>query len=144
MNPGKADAQELLDALLPFAKQMLQQHREFFPFGGRMSQSGTIAHIGATDGTDHPPSQPLIQLMKDSFRSEALAGDLRTCGIVYDVRTVPPNCIEEQDAIAVALDHFSGYSVVVLFPYQFSSSGELQVESPFAVEGDYFVFGRPQ
>ncbi len=144
MNPAKADAQELLDVLLPFAKQMLQQHREFFPFGGRMVQDGTIAHVGATDGTEHPPSQPLIQLMQDAFREEARTTNLRTCGILYDVRIVPPGRNDKQDAIAAALDHVSGYSVVVFFPYRFDESGELHVESPFASEGEYSIFGRPE
>jgi len=144
MNAAKADAQELLDVLLPFAKQMLQQHEEFYPFGGRMVLDGTISHVGATFGTEHPPSQPLIQLMQDAFRAEARATGLRTCGILYDIRTVPPNRSEKQDAIAAALDHASGYSVVVIFPYRFDESRQLQVEPPFAVEGEYSIFGRPE
>ena len=145
MNPAKADAQELLNALLPFAKEMLEQHREFYPFGGRMVPDGTIAHFGATiDGTEHPPSQPLIQLFQGAFRDEARTNHLRTCGILYDVRIVPPRRTEKQDAIAAALDHVSGYSVVVHFPYRFDESGQLHVESPFAIEGEYSIFGRPE
>jgi hypothetical protein len=143
MNMAKADAQELLDVLLPFAKQMLQQHREFLPFGRRMDPDGTIAHVGATDGTEHPASRSLICLMQGAFREEARTGILRTCGILYDVRIKPPGRAEKQDAIAAALDHVSGYSVVVFFPYGFDDSGQLKVESPFASEGEHSIFGRP-
>ncbi|HSI12114.1 MAG TPA: hypothetical protein VK961_08725 [Chthoniobacter sp.] len=144
MNAAKSDAQDLLDILLPFAKQMLQQHQEFFPFGGRMVPDGTIAYVGATDGTEHPSSQPLIQLMQGAFREEACTAALRTCGILYDVRIIPPGHTEKKDAIAAAFDHVSGYSVVVFFPYYFDESAQLQVDSPFASEGEYSIFGRPK
>lgn len=57
---AKADAEKLLNTLLPFAEQMLQQHRGFFPFGGRMAPDGVITHEGAYNGSEQPPSQELM------------------------------------------------------------------------------------
>jgi hypothetical protein len=82
--------------------------------------------------------------MLDAFSGMARNNALRTCGILYDIRTFPPDRTEKQDAIAAALDHISRYSVVVIFPYRIDASGELHVQSPFAVEGDYSIFGRPK
>jgi hypothetical protein len=44
MKTPREECEDLMNAVLPFAKQMLSQHREFFPFGGTMSPSGEITH----------------------------------------------------------------------------------------------------
>lgn len=141
---AKADAEQLLGSLLPFAEKMLQEHHEFFPYGGHMEKDGKIVHDGAYDGTEHPPSQTLIDLLQQAFQQSARTQKLRTCAIVYDIRTIPPGRTEKQDAIAAAVDHVSGYSVVVIYPYTFDAQKKLQVEAPFATEGEYKIFGRPQ
>jgi hypothetical protein len=141
---GKADGEKLLDTLMPFAEQMLQKHREFFPFGGRMASDGTITHEGAYNGTEQPPSQELIDLLRQAHQRDARAKSLRACATIYDIRTVPPGRTEKQDAIAAAIDHVSGYSAVVIFPYAFGPDKKLQIEAPFAVEGAYEIFGRPK
>jgi hypothetical protein len=137
---AKADGEKLLDALLPFAEKMLQEHREFFPFGGSMASDGTITHEGASNGTEQPPSQELIDLLKQAHQRNASTGNLRACASVYDIRTIPPGRAEKQDAIAAAIDHVSGYSAIVIFPYSFDNSQTLRVERPFAVEGAHDIF----
>jgi len=141
---AKADAEELLGSLLPFAEKMLQEHHEFFPFGGHMETDGKIVHDGAYDGTEHPPSQALIDLLQKAFQQSASSNKLLTCAIVYDIRTIPPGRTEKQDAIAAAVDHASGYSVVVIYPYTFDAQKKLQVGASFATEGEYKIFGRSQ
>jgi hypothetical protein len=140
---AKADGEKLIDSLLPFAEKMLQEHREFFPFGGRMSLDGTITHDGAYNGTEQPPSQDLMDLLRQAHQRDATAQILRACATIYDIRTVPPGRTEKQDAIAAAIDHVSGYSAVVIFPYSFDAARKLEVESPFAVEGAHDIFPRP-
>ena len=137
---AKADGEKLLDTLLPFAKQMLQQYREFFPFGGRMAPDGVVSHEGAWNGTEHPPSQELIALLRQAHQKDAAAKKLRACATVYDIRTIPPGRTEKQDAIAAAIDHVSGYSVVVIYPYKFDAAQKLQVEAPFVVKGAQDIF----
>lgn len=141
---AKADGEKLLEVLWPFAEQMLQQHREFFPFGGRMGLDGTITQEGAYDGTEHPPSQELITILLRAHQQDARADMLRACSTIYDIRTVPPDRTEKQDAIAAAIDHVSGYSAVVIFPYTFDSAQKLQVEAPFAVKGAQNIFTPSQ
>ena len=141
---AKADAEKLLDSLLPFAEQMLQQHHEFFPFGAHMAPEGKITLDGASDGTEHPPSQELIELLRQAHQRDAKAQKLRACATIYDIRTIPPGRTEKQDAIAAAIDHVSGYSSVVIFPYSFDAAQKLRVEPPFAVEGAHDIFSSPQ
>ena len=68
---GKGDGEKLLDSLLPFAEKMLKEHREFFPFGGHMTLDGEITHEGAYNGSEHPPSQELIDLLRAAHRRDA-------------------------------------------------------------------------
>jgi len=139
---AKADAEKLLDSLMPFAKQMLQNHHEFFPFGGHMASDGTVGQEGAYNGQEQPPSQELISILKQAHQRDARDKKIRACATIYDIRTIPPGRTQKQDAIAAAVDHVSGYSVVVIFPYTFDAQKNLQVEPPFAMEGAHEIFPR--
>jgi hypothetical protein len=140
---GKADGELLMESLLPFAEEMLRKHREFFPFGGSMKHDGEIVHEGAYNGTEQPPSQELIHMLRQAHQQAAREQRLRACVTIYDIRTVPPGRSVNQDAIAAAIDHIGGYSGVVIFPYSFDSSGDLCIEAPFAVQGDRAIFPDP-
>jgi hypothetical protein len=140
MTTPKEDCEQLMSAVVPFAEEMLARHHEFYPFGGTMALSGEIAHTGGWTGEEHPPSAEIIALLEGGFRDGAARGEYKATALVVDVRTIPPGKSEKQDAIAVRLDHRDGYSVQVLFPYSYSSSGELLVEDPFAVKGQGSIF----
>jgi hypothetical protein len=76
---------------------MLSEPGEFCPFGAKMSLDGEITDVGAAvEGTDHPASQTLIELMTKEFQQQAAAGQIRAVAICCDVRTVPPGKTEKQ------------------------------------------------
>src|SRR2546425_3762105 len=65
----------LFNTLLPFAQTMLREHGEFYPFGAIMTSSGEIRHVGAKmEDDDHPPSQPLIDLLTETFKKQSDEG----------------------------------------------------------------------
>jgi len=136
------DVEALLNDLLPFAHKMLVKNREFLPFGGYTKPDGTIVWEGAYDGDDLPLSQNLIDILHDSHRSLAARHEVKVCAVVYDIRTIPRGKSKKQDAICVAVDHLSGYSVHYIYPYKFNWLGKLIVEDDYAVEGDMAVFPR--
>jgi hypothetical protein len=142
MPTAKEDAQALVDEFMPFAEQMLTKHQEFFPFGGRMSLDGEITHEGASDGSEQPPSQTLIDLLRKTHKQQAVQNEIRAACIVYDIRTIPPGMTEKQDAIAFEVDHRDDYSVLIVFPYSVAGTGELQIEAPFASAGDGAIFTK--
>jgi hypothetical protein len=137
---SKEDCETLMNALFPFAEQMLSKHGEFHPFGGAMSPSGEIVHTAAWTGDESPRAEELLEMMEEGFRAGAAAGEYKATAMVYDILTVPPGKTTKQDAIAVALDHRDGYSVVVIFPYTRSPFGKLKVQEPFATEGQGRIF----
>ncbi len=128
------DLDQLLNALLPFAQQMLAKHGEFYPFGSSMKPAGEIVAVGvgAHDGGEYPPSQRLIDQMTGAFRQQASAGQLRAAGICYDVRTIPPGQTEKCNAICAGLEHQSGQAVDVYVPYKRGWFGKIQYGELFA------------
>jgi hypothetical protein len=133
MSNAEFECEELLSAVVPFAEQMLIKNREFFPFGTTLASDGQLAHAAGWTGEEQPSSAELIALLQSGFQKGASNGDYKATALVFDVRTMPPGKEVKQDAIAVALDHRDAYSIVVYFPYFFASTGELNIENPFAV-----------
>ena len=137
----KSQCQDLLNAVLPFAKKMLSEHGEFYPFGASMKPNGQVVQAAAYDGQEHPPSQALIDLIRESFRADAKKGAIIASATVYNVRTIPPGGNSKTDAVAVELDHRDSYSVVVLIPYALSP-GSVQFGQTFAQRGKFEIFGQ--
>ncbi|MFO0828715.1 MAG: hypothetical protein U0572_11290 [Phycisphaerales bacterium] len=134
------DLDNLMNALLPFAQQMLAKHGEFYPYGSTMTTGGEIVSQAAYSGDDHPKSQPLIELMTQAFRAMAASGEIRAAGICYDVRTIPPGQTEKTDAICLGLEHQTGQSVSVFLPYKKGWFGKIQYGELFATKRDAEIF----
>jgi hypothetical protein len=127
------DLNELLNALLPMAEMLLTKQGEFLPTGAIMLSDGEIRHVaGKIEGDDHPGSQPLIDLLTETFQKEAARGKLRAAGICYDVITVPPGKDQKQDAICCGLEHCLGEAVAVFKPYVRKEDGNFQYGEIFA------------
>ncbi|MBB1301292.1 hypothetical protein H5183_08085 [Pseudoalteromonas sp. SR44-8] len=139
MDQGKAESQELMDAVLPLAEQLLTEHGEFFPYGGAMTPTGEIVNVAAYDGDEHPPSTDVISMLNKAFISASRSKTYKATALVYDVRVPLPETGEKSDAIAINLDHQSGYSVVVFLPYEITEQG-LKFGSIFAQAGEKGVF----
>jgi hypothetical protein len=136
----KEEATDLMNMLVPFAEKMLREEGGFYPYGGAMLPDGTMTMIAAYNGTEHPPSKTLIDMMETSFREAARARKYKATAMVYDVKTIPPGTTEKTDAIAVRLDHQDGYSVVVMIPYRLADGGEVVKGTIFASKGDASIF----
>jgi hypothetical protein len=98
---ARQDYNALLDALMPFAEQMLKQHGEFFPFGAAINPAGEVTAHAAADGSEQPPSEELIALLVQGLQAEARAGKIRAAGICYDGRIVQDG--KKVDAVILTL-----------------------------------------
>lgn len=137
----KDECDVLLNTVVPFAREMLSKHKGFFPFGATMSPSGKVSR---TEGpTGDVQLKDLIALLEQGFQDGAQQGLYKATALVVEVKTTPPGKKEKQTAVEVRLDHRDNYSVRVVFPYDFSSAGELTLGSPFAVPGDRKIFIPP-
>jgi hypothetical protein len=80
----------MLDFLVEFAKLMLGEQGEFFPFGAGMTHEGEMTSVGTNAGREHPTSRELIALLHSELVEQASAGAIKASGICLDVRIQPP------------------------------------------------------
>jgi hypothetical protein len=141
MTDPKQDSETLVQDVLPFAKQMLREHGEFFPFGGYTKPNGEIVHVGARDKlTDRPESSDLIGYLRPAFRRKAHAEEIVAGAVVCDVLVVPPGGSEKSDAIRVSVEHRGGYDAELFYPYSRSDDGELTFGAAFARRSGSWLF----
>jgi len=142
MSDPRTDCELLLGAVMPFAEQMLAEHGEFFPFAASMSPSGECEMVAIMDDDDEdqPDPEELITKFVEHFRNNADSGTFKATAIVYDALTVPPEKTQKQNTVICSLDHRDGFSAHVCFPYSLDE-GNLELEEPFASEGDDSIFG---
>ena len=108
---AQADLDALLNATLPFAQQMLDQHGEFLPFAAAVSKDGGVTMVaGEVEGTDRPPSQEVLDTLLRGLRESQ--SEYRAVALVADVLA------DGNDAVRVELEHAQGQAITVLLPYK--------------------------
>jgi hypothetical protein len=136
----KEETEELLNAIMPFAKQMLEKQGEFYPVGAATLSNGKIVMVSARENDHHPSPQILIDDLLATFRIAAKSGKYKATAIVANILARPPGEAKKINAISVYLDHMSGYSVQVVFPYRITPKNEVILSKPFASSGHRNVF----
>lgn len=131
---------DLLDALLPMARGLLEKHGEFFPLGAVMGQDGKVTMVAGDTGTEHPPSEEVIELLRTAMRREK--DNYLAVGVCYDVRVRTRAGAEPTDAICASLEHRSGMAVDVVEPYA-KRGNKVDYGSLAAQQGRRVVFSSP-
>jgi len=117
-----------MNAVRPFAEQMLRRHGQFYPYGGVMRTDGSIAHVGATN---RARSATLIETLRQELRARIERAEVKAAAIVFDVRVTPPGAGHKSDAIEVLVQHRDSYCAEVFFPYRLKK-GDLGFGQVFA------------
>ena len=134
-----ADCKILVEAVLPFAKQMLDRFGEFHPYGAAMAADGKVAAVGAQEGRERAASIAVIRQLKAAFIAGAKEGKFKATALVYNVSVALPATGKQSDAIAVSLNHRDGSSVKLLYPYVVRGKSAV-IDEPFAQKGEADVF----
>jgi hypothetical protein len=102
----------LLAEALPFARQSLAKHGEFYPYGMVLTLGGETRMVAADEGSEHPASTDLLAMLYEGLSAQG--PELRGVAVVSDVRIKEPL----SDAIRVEVEHREGVAMAVLLPYQ--------------------------
>jgi hypothetical protein len=140
MNRAKSECDELLNVVMPLAKELLEKNGEFYPFGATMNPLGGIERFEGYTGTEHPSSDEVKLLLQRAFRASREASECRATAIAYDVLVRLTAANLKSDAIAVELDHVDEYSMIVFFPYS-KFATHVEFGTAVAQEGSYGIFG---
>jgi hypothetical protein len=136
------DLNQLLNALLPFAEEMLAKHGEFFPFACAMNPDGEISNVEASDGTEHPPSSTLIDILIEGLSANAGSGKIRASGICLDMRLPASSDRAATDAVCCRLEHVSEEPVAVYIPYKISLQDKVLFQQMFATRLKAEIFRK--
>jgi hypothetical protein len=110
------DSNQLLNAVVPFAQQMLGKHGTFLPFGASVSASGEVALFQGMPDTDS--EQAVLDMLVSTLRQQASDGSIRGSALCYDSRVTMPDGGQKQEAICVELEHASERCARLFLPYR--------------------------
>jgi hypothetical protein len=119
IDPRKLE--ELLNYCTGFAKQMVERHEEFHPFGAIINSSGQLTAVGGYTGVEHPKGSEVYLLLQNSMKAqfskkEILAGAL-AANVNIPSQFQPPF----PDGIRVHLE-CAGFSRFIYLPYRISDN----------------------
>jgi hypothetical protein len=117
VDPEKLE--ELQKYCIDFAKQMLESHGEFHPFGATINSSGALVTHGAWNGEEHPPGQELAKILIMAFKKEFSEGAILAAALAANVNIPAKFQAPYPDGIRVIIE-FRGYANarVIFLPYQ--------------------------
>jgi len=108
----------LLNFLLPYARDQLEQNGDFVPTGATLSEAGTVSAVNAGTDDARASSDVVVAALTEAIRREAEAGAVRACGVVDTARVPRPGMPEMTDAIRVRIDHTAADPVHVFMPFR--------------------------
>src|SRR4051794_7438085 len=103
------EREDILNACVGFAQQMLEEHGEFYPFGVSLRDDGmTMDEVYDEDDDvseeDTPEVPVVVERLVTAHREAAESGQLVACGTTLDVLVTDPDGVD-RDAICVDVEH---------------------------------------
>ena len=139
MSDAQAEAEELVNAVLPRAEDMLIARGEFLPFGGAVTVDGEITQLAVGDEHRDSSIEDVIEALKGKLRNGADTNTYRATALVFPIQAQLPGSDDETEAVAIALDHQANYSVVLIIPYVLSE-GAVEFGEAVAQQGEDDMF----
>jgi hypothetical protein len=140
MKTPQEECDELIMALLPFAKEMLLARRGFLPFGGALSLSGRVVAVGGGTGEESAKAIDVIAALEVELRQGAASGKYKAAAVFSDRRVVAPDTGAKQDAISIRVEHREGIAVGLVVPYSIDGSGGVALAAPRMAPLDRRIF----
>jgi hypothetical protein len=136
-----AEMQLLIGKVLPRAEQHLKRFQGFLPFGGALELDGQFnLYVGSKPKRAEDIDKVALQVAS-GLRQLAESGEAQTVCLVVLVRTPSPGQSEKSDAIWLRIEHASGASKSIFYPYVLVGEGSVELGTPFSVseKPDFFV-----
>jgi hypothetical protein len=121
------DVQLLLDTSLSVARKTLSEQGDFHPFAFFMKPDGSLQRLTPKADAALPEPEAMLQLLQQSFRERAAAGECRAVAVVADVVIALP-CGGQSDALQIGVEHRSGWCRNFFYPFEKSPGGEIRFQ----------------
>lgn len=115
---GRRRANQLLNAVMSFARLILRKYGELGPFGYSMDQEGQISR--ETLEIPRLPNDPrrLWKLLAEQMARQARRGAVQAVAMAANVSLAEPSAEGYQDAVVINIEEESGYAIEVTVPYR--------------------------
>jgi hypothetical protein len=129
----------LLSYCLDFAKVMLDECGEFFPFGAVVGADGKVKAVGGHNGEEHPEPQEIYRLLTKGFAEGARDGSIVAAALAANVNIPQEYPSPAPDGIRILLES-AGYSRYIYSPYRITKRGlikkkyTIELFDPFPVQ----------
>lgn len=129
----------LLAVVLPFARDTIAEHGEFYPFGVTMLPDGELQTAATWTGEERPSAEEVLEVVRADLRRRAEAGELLATGVAAGVEI---GVGDYDTGIRVELEHRDGDAVTWVIPYRADDDGYAEGE-PFAVAAERRTWDGP-
>lgn len=130
---------EMLIYCMSFARTMLEDSGDFYPFGATLSFQGVVAGVGGYNGEEKPSPTEIYQLLGEAFLRGVERNEHAGVALAANVDIPDEYSAPSRDGLRVHLEG-PGYSRFIYVPYTFTKQGlfkkrrVVQFAEPFAVE----------
>lgn len=131
---------ELVDALSPFVTELLEKNGEFFPVAAVVTNDDSIEFVSAYSGNEQPPSQEVIDELKEALKTGWKESLYKAGVIFYDVLAPDPDTNIKSDAVAVLYESAEEpNSERHFFPYKLTN-GEIEYGHGWVYNAEKEIF----
>ncbi len=120
-----------------FARTMLEDAGDFYPFGATLTNDGKLGSVGGHNGEERPNPKEIYALLGGSFAADAAAGKLSAAALAANVNIPAEYSPSAPDGLRVHLEA-SGFSRFIYVPYRITEKGFLK-KKRVAVFGESFA-----
>jgi hypothetical protein len=137
---------EMLNYCMDFARTMLAESGDFYPFGATLSPQGVVAAVGGYDGEERPAPADIYRLLGEAFLSGAARGEHSGVALAANVNIPAEYESISRDGLRVHLESH-GYARFIYVPYKLGTTGlfkkrrVVEFSEPFSVELAPTFFG---
>ena len=139
MTASPEQLHEMLMYCINFARTMLADAGDFYPFGATLSHLGTVSAVGGYNGEEKPKPQEIYQLLGSAFAEGAREGTYLGVALAANVNIPTQYSPLTPNGLRVHLES-QGYSRFMYVPYRLKKEGffkkrtVVEFSEPFAVE----------
>jgi len=121
------DIQKLIDYSVSFAKTLLADFQEFYPFAAAVNNDGELIPITFYEGDEFPDSKDLSKKLELLLEKQLEENKKRTIAVTTDVLVKRSDAETSHDAISIKIRQ-SGTEEYKVYFFEYNLSKEKEVE----------------
>lgn len=125
----EADIKNIVDPLIDYSFDMIEDDNEFMPHGAVISTSGDVqlVNIAQSDGSNVGTPPQILRALHEGLRNQVSENDLRGVATAEQVQ-VEIDGADTATAVKVVFESRDDFCMTVYVPYKHTDSGKVEIE----------------